>query len=159
MVYGTRANMISDMNACEEVGTVGLTHEVLETDAKTNVTAILITAADDATATATWERPVFTAPCACTVTRVGIVSATAFGQSTEYSTLTFTGKGAAGAGTDSMAAHAFSSAITALDFVDFGTVSNANLAALDTVTVKKTVTASGEVVTAYVIAIIAWAPR
>jgi len=127
--------------------------------AESQTSQILITAAVDGASTDTWERATFVAPRNITILSAGIMSTTAFGQATNYATLTFTDKGSAGAGTDTVAAKAFDTAITALDYVDFGSITNADLVTGDTITLVKSVTGTGQAVPAYVIAVIVWKPR
>ena len=106
------------------------------------------------------EFPVFCAPVACVITKVGIVpSAAITGADTNYMTLQFKNKGADGTGTDIIAKVDFTLGVdvAAFDFKDFGDVSNAVLAALDTVSWEKVETGEG-MLSPYQIAIIVWEP-
>jgi len=91
------------------------------------------------------ELPVFTAPCAGRVTKLGYVLAVAIvGSDDACCTLGFKDKGAAGAGTDIMAQLQYVSEVdgTAFDFKDLGTVSYRDLAKGDVVTFFKVASGS-----------------
>lgn len=106
------------------------------------------------------EFPVFCAPVACVITKVGIVpSAAIVGADVNSMSLQFKNKGAGGAGTDIIAKVDFLAGedAAAFDFKDFGTVANAVLAALDTVSWEKTEIGNG-LTSPYQIAVIVWEP-
>lgn len=86
------------------------------------------------------ELPVFTAPFDCKVLKLGITPHEALvGADVNYAVLTFKDKGADGTGTDEMAKLALVAGvdIDAFDFKDFGTVSEADLAEGDVVSLEK----------------------
>ena len=92
------------------------------------------------------EWAAFVAPVNCKIVKVGIMTDDPItGADTDYYTLGFKNKGAAGVGTDMIASKAFTAGVdaTAFDFVDFGAVSNARLNEGDTVTFEKAETGNG----------------
>jgi len=95
-----------------------------------------------------WEKAVFVAPQALDLYKIGIVADIAFGDNTDFSTLSIINKGASGVGTDVVVTKAFDSEITIFDFVDFGALSGdyKDMVAGDTLTLEKTYSASGEAV-------------
>lgn len=101
----------------------------------------------DSAASDTWERPVFKAPFACTIEEIVVVPITIVGQATNYMTLDCQNKGAAGSGTDSIgslaASNATTNAITAMVGRDLVTT-DADISSDHVVTLKKTVTSSGQ---------------
>lgn len=94
----------------------------------------------------TWEKAVFSAPQDLDLYKIGISADASFGQASNYSTLAIINKGGAGSGTNSVASKAFSSAITAYDFVDFGALDGTHktMSAQDVISLKKTITGSGQ---------------
>lgn len=92
------------------------------------------------------EWAVFVAPENCKILAVGVMTDDAItGANTDYFTLGFKNKGAAGAGTDMIASRAYTLAVDAIafDFEDFGVITNGRLDKGDTVTFEKVETASG----------------
>jgi len=99
-----------------------------------------------AAATATTELPVFRAPCAGRVTKIGFVPAVAItGADTDSFTIQFKNKGAAGTGTAVMVTKAYVAGVdvAASDFEDLGTVSNGVLAVDDVVNFEKVKVGNG----------------
>jgi hypothetical protein len=105
-----------------------------------------ITGAAEA-ANATWKKIILEAPpgSAITITDVGVIpdDGVAFGQATNYFTLSLVNKGSNGSGTTQIASKAFSSAATNLIKTSLGTISYATPAAGDLLAMEKTVTSNG----------------
>ena len=115
----------------------------LTESARARVVTVLIPAIDQGTED---EIPVFVAPVDCTITKVGFVPEDNItGADNDYFTLGFVNKGDDGSGTDSIASKDYTSGndVTAFDFEDLGTVSNADLSAGDVVSFSKTETGNG----------------
>ena len=92
------------------------------------------------------EFPLFRAPCAGKVVKVGIIpQAAVTGAATNHFKVAFINKGAVGVGTDEIAGKAYDNGIDeiAFDFADLGTISNSRLVKDDTVTFAKTTPGSG----------------
>ena len=93
------------------------------------------------------EFPVFVAPKKCKILKLGITidDDAIIGDDTDYMTLQFQNKGADGTGTDVMAEKAFTLGVdvAAFDHLDFGTISNDELAEGDGISLQKINTASG----------------
>jgi len=92
------------------------------------------------------EVPVFVAPCDGKIKEVGFVPKAAItGADTNYFTLGFKNKGAAGTGTDVIAEKAYTDGIdvAAFDHEDLGTVANNLLSEGDVVSFHKTETGNG----------------
>jgi len=156
--------------ASQTVGALSVTTAMLAADAVTSakITDGTITYADVATnmkrftvnirnvadsgATDTWERAIFMAPFACTVISATIVSDSAFGQATNYATLTVANKTQSA----SIVGMDFTNANATTGYVgkSLGTVGNASLAANDVVTLAKTKTSAGQVVPAFMIQLV-----
>lgn len=93
----------------------------------------------------TWEKAIFKAPYACTISEIFIIPDGNIGQATNYMTLDAQNKGAAGSGTDSIGSRAVNSTNTIAAFVGVDLVStDASIAIGEKVTLKKTVAASGQ---------------
>lgn len=76
-----------------------------------------VTFAQHAAATATEERSLFAAPCACRVRRVGLVSDVALtGDPTNSTTFSVRNKGAAGVGTTTVATLVFTTGVNLVPF-------------------------------------------
>lgn len=105
--------------------------------------------AGHATAGTELEQVLFVAPFACTVTAVEYVADSAqTGSDTTYATLTVYNRGAANAGTASVAALAFTAGIdlaanTPSTITVSATAANLSLATGDVITAKKSVTSTG----------------
>lgn len=92
------------------------------------------------------EVPVFVAPVKGQIIQIGFIPEDAItGADTDYYTLSFQNKGAAGAGTDVIATKAYTNGVdvTALDWEPLTIAGNQNLEAGDTVTMLKTETGNG----------------
>lgn len=93
----------------------------------------------------TWEKTIFKAPYACTISEIFVIPDGNIGQATNYMTLDAQNKGAAGDGTDSIGSRAVNSTNTIAGFVGVDLVStDASLVIGAKVNLKKTVAASGQ---------------
>lgn len=99
----------------------------------------------DAAATDTWEKTIFKAPYACTISEIFVIPDGNIGQATNYMTLDAQNKGAAGDGTTSIGSRAVNSTNTIAGFVGVDLVAtDASLVIGAKVSLKKTVAASGQ---------------
>ena len=95
----------------------------------------------------TFEKAIFSAPEACTITKVGIISDTTLtGQDTDYATIKLVDKGSDGSGTDVIGSRDYTlgNNATAFDLDDnYGVLANTGLVAGDVVSIKKEITSTG----------------
>ena len=100
-------------------------------------------AADD-----TLEEILFKVPTgqSFTITDVGFIPSVAFGQVTDYATLTVYNRGVDGTGTDQIAQLACSSALDVKTKNSFGAITNAEIASNEVITVVKSISGSGEII-------------
>ena len=103
----------------------------------------------------TWEKAVFSAPQDLDLYKVGIVADSSFGQGSNYSTLSIINKGGEGTANNTVVSKDFDSEITAYDFVDFGSLDSTykTMSAQDVITLKKTITGSGQALEPFVLII------
>ena len=94
-----------------------------------------------------FEKAIFSAPEACTITKVGIISDTTLtGQDTNYATIKLVDKGSDGSGTDVIGSRDYTlgNNATAFDLDDnYGVLANTSLVAGDVVSIKKEITLTG----------------
>jgi hypothetical protein len=124
-----------------DIGTIESALESL--DALTEQQSVYIPA--DAAASDTFERAIFKAPAACTVSEVIVVPDSDIGQATDYMTLDVQDKGADGTGTTSIGSLNVNSEHTIEGMVGLDLVeTDATVASARVLSIKKTVTASGQ---------------
>lgn len=130
-------------------------YDELDSNAKRFDVAIRIPA--DAQGTNIWERPLYYAPVAVTVVDGGIVPEADMGLgagTTNYMTLSFHNRATDGAGTITIASKNFNfGTANDYDYQWLGTVSNTSITAGQAITCKKTVTGTGEIVPASLLAL------
>jgi hypothetical protein len=149
---GSDANVPTEQ-ACRELSTADLaTNLGLINALKAEIYALAIhigvrhTA--DATAATTFTETIFECPIGAsyTIIEAGFVPDAAFGQSTNYATLTLYNLGGVGSGTTQIAQKACSSALTVKAKNSLGTISNPTVSANEVLAITKTVTSNGQVV-------------
>lgn len=134
------------------IGAGKVTYDKLGPNTKKMVIDVGLAA--DGAAADEYEKSVFVAPFACTVSAVKMVTESALGQATNYATLSVVNKGHTdGSGTTAIASYAFdndtthaSVAYVVKELTLNGTPANLDLAAGDVLVLKKAKTANGQVV-------------
>lgn len=81
-----------------------------------------------------------------TITEIGFIPSAAFGQATDYATLTVYNRGIDGTGTDQIAELVCDSALDIKTKNSFGTITNADIMSNEVITIVKSVTESGEII-------------
>ena len=104
----------------------------------------------EGSATTDFEEAIVVVPAGgpYTVTSVGIVPDSTFGQATNYATLALINKGIAGIDTTTLASNAFSSVSTVLAKNSLGTITTPAVVTNSVLTFKKTHTLNGQIVPA-----------
>jgi hypothetical protein len=144
---GAGVNLVTDVSGdvtfttgpVSVIGAGKVVYSMLSTNNKKMIVEVPIPA--DTLAADEYEKTVYVAPFACTVSKIYVVPDVNFGQATNYKTLSVNNK----TQTATLASKAFSSALgVAYTPGTLGTISNATLVADDVLTFKSVKTASGE---------------